>query len=74
MTTKILITAPAYFDSAAVALFQKLGSVTAKEVTYEQLLECVADYDVLAIRVDTHVDKKVIDAAKKLKVPKRTRR
>ncbi len=65
---KILITAPAYFDQEAVALFQELGEVTAREVDYHQLLECAADYDVLAIRVDTPVDKNIIDAAKKLKV------
>lgn len=68
MTKKILITAPAYFDEAAVALFQQLGEVTIKEVNHEELLQQVSEYDVLAIRVDTTVDKELINAATKLKV------
>ncbi|MEK6939089.1 MAG: hydroxyacid dehydrogenase [Nanoarchaeota archaeon] len=68
MTKKTLITAPAYFDADAVALFQQLGEVTAKELSREKLLQEVQDYEILAIRVDTIVDKKIIDAATKLKV------
>lgn len=68
MTEKILITAPAYFDEAAVALFQQLGEVTIKEVSHDELLQQVSEYDVLAIRVDTAVDKELINAATKLKV------
>ena len=68
MAKKILITAPAYFDEAAVAIFQQIGEVKAKELQKEELLQQIAEYDVLAIRVDTNVDKELIDAAKKLKV------
>lgn len=68
MTKKILITAPAYFDETATALFQQLGEVTVKEVSQEELLREVHNYDVLAIRVDTTIDKQILDAATKLKV------
>ncbi len=65
---KILITAPAYFDEDSRAMFKQLGDVTIKELSYDELLSCIGDYDVLAIRVDTKVDKGIIDAATKLKV------
>jgi D-3-phosphoglycerate dehydrogenase len=65
---KTLITAPAYFDKDALALFQKIGDVTVKALSYNELLSSIAQYDVLAIRVDTKVDKKMLDAATKLKV------
>ncbi len=68
MKRKILITAPAYFDTDAVALFQQLGEVTAQEMSKEELLQQVQNYDVLAIRVDTTVDREILDAAKNLKV------
>lgn len=68
MTQKILITAPAYFDADAIAVFQQLGEVTIKELSREELLQRIAEYEVLAIRVDTIVDKTLIDAAKNLKV------
>ena len=68
MARKILITAPAYFDIEAVAYFQQVGEVTAQELSREELLQQVADYDILAIRVDTAVDQELLDAAKNLKV------
>lgn len=63
---KILITAPAYFDQDAVAVFQQLGEVTCQELTREELLRSVGEYHVLAIRVDTVVDKILLDAAIRL--------
>lgn len=68
MTRKILITAPAYFDESAIALFQQLGEVNIQELSREELLQQIAEYEVLAIRVDTKVDKTLINAAKNLKV------
>ncbi len=65
---KILITAPAYFDKDALTIFKQLGVVIVKDLSYVELLTCIAQYDVLAIRVDTKVDKKILDAATKLKV------
>ncbi len=68
MERKILITAPAYFDADAIAVFQRLGEVTVEEMSREELLQQIAEYEILAIRVDTTVDKILIDAARKLKV------
>lgn len=68
MTRKILIAAPAYFDDAAIAIFQQLGEVTLREMNREELLEYIAEYEILAIRVNTQIDQELLDAAKKLKV------
>jgi len=68
MTTKILITAPAYFDQEAIAVFQQLGEVILQELSHDELLRSVAQYDVLAIRVDTVIDREILDAAARLKV------
>src|SRR3989338_7861479 len=68
MKRKILITAPAYFDEIAIDLFQQLGEVTIRELSREELLQRITEYEVLAIRVDTTVDKELIDTAKSLKV------
>lgn len=63
---KILITAPAYFYQDAVVLFQQIGEVTCKELNREELLHCIHEYDILAIRVNTVVDKILLDAATRL--------
>lgn len=68
MTRKTLITAPAYFDESAIALFKQIGEVDIQELSGKELIQQIAEYEVLAIRVDTIVDKTLIDAAKKLKV------
>ena len=68
MKRKILITAPAYFDEIAIDLFQQLGEVTIRELSREELLQRITEYEVLAIRVDTTVDKELIDTARNLKV------
>jgi len=65
---KILITAPEYYDDDAIALFKTIGNVTIKKCNSEELLKIIPEYTVLAIRVDTKVDKAIIDAGKKLKV------
>lgn len=68
MERKILITAPAYFDESAIALFQQLGEVNIQELSRKELLQQIQYYEVLAIRVDTVLDKELLDAAKNLKV------
>ncbi len=65
---KTLITAPEYYDSNAVALFKTIGDVTIKKCNSQELLKIISEYTVLAIRVETKVDRKVIDAGKNLKV------
>src|SRR3989338_8304273 len=65
---KTLITAPAYFDTNVVQAFEAFSTVTVKQLSREELLKAIADYHILAIRVDTKVDKALLDAAKNLKV------
>ena len=65
---KTLITAPAYFDKDAVQAFQQFSEVTVKQLSREELLKEIGEYHILAIRVDTKVDKILLDAAKQLKV------
>lgn len=65
---KILITAPAYFDQDAVSVFQQVGEVTAQELSREELLRCIHEYDILAIRVNTTADQILLDAAVRLQV------
>lgn len=65
---KTLITAPAYFDKSAVDAFKEFSDVTVKQLSSEELIKIIADYHILAIRVDTKVDKALLDVAKQLKV------
>jgi D-3-phosphoglycerate dehydrogenase / 2-oxoglutarate reductase len=65
---KILITEPEYFDEETVAVLRKCGSVTRKRVTKKELESIVKDYEVLIVRIETRIDRKVLDNAKKLKV------
>ena len=68
MKYKTLITAPAYFDTDAVQAFEAFSTVTVKQLSREELLKAIADYHILAIRVDTKVDKALLDVATNLKV------
>lgn len=65
---KTLITSPSYFDKGAVAAFEAFSAVTIKQFSREELLKHISDYHILAIRVDTKVDKELLDHAKNLKV------
>ncbi len=68
MKFKTLITAPAYFDCDAIKEFKKFSIVTLKQYSPEELLKYIPDYHILAIRVDTIVNKQLLDAATNLKV------
>lgn len=67
-TLKTLITAPAYFDRDAVNIFSSFSAVTMKQCSRHELLQTIHEYNILAIRVDTKVDKELLDAATNLKV------
>ncbi len=68
MRYKTIITAPAYFDQDSVNAFEEFSEVTIKQYPHGDLLKHVAHYHILAIRVETKVDKELLDAAKQLKV------
>ena len=68
MKLKTLITSPAYFDKEAVSAFQQFSEVTVKQYSSEDLLKHIAEYHILAIRVDTTINKQLLDAATNLKI------
>jgi D-3-phosphoglycerate dehydrogenase len=65
---KILITEPEYFPRELIKPLEEVGEVVAKRMDHRQLVEEVKDADVLIVRVQTKVDKDVIDSGKKLKM------
>lgn len=65
---KILITEPEYYPREYIKPLEQIAGVVAKRMTYEELLEEVKDASALIVRVETRVDKKVLDNAENLKV------
>lgn len=65
---KILITEPEYFPREQINHLEKLGRVLAKRMGYEELLNEVKDADAIIVRVETKIDKNILDSAEKLKV------
>ena len=59
-------------DEVYEGIGRELGKYMAVEVkllpTQEELAEMIGDYDVLIMRVDPAIDKRILDAAKNLKV------
>ena len=51
----ILITEPEYFNKDAVRVLSSMGKVTAKRFTKERLGRAIRDFDVLIVRVETHL-------------------
>ena len=68
MNMKILITEPEFFPASIIKELGTIGKIIAKRMSRQELLENIEDIDVLIIRVDTKVDKELIDRAKKLKI------
>ena len=57
------------FHESGIELLKEKGTVDIRyNICRENLLECIGEYDVLIVRSDTPVDKKLIDCAKQLKV------
>jgi D-3-phosphoglycerate dehydrogenase len=65
---KILITEPEYYPREYIKPLEGIAKVVAKRMTYDELLGEVRDVDALVVRVETKVDKKVLDNAENLKV------
>jgi len=65
---KILLPEPESFNEKCQAILKKIGDLTAKRMTRNQLLKVIKDYDILVIRLKTTVDKKLVDRAKRLKI------
>jgi len=65
---KALITAPSYFDEDACEMIRSYADLRIGEFKGDELIHEVRDVDALFIRVDTIVDRRVIDSAPRLKV------
>ncbi len=65
---KILITEPEYFDSDAACILKSAGKVTAKRLTGAELESAIKNFDVVVVRVETHLDRRVLSRAKRLKI------
>ncbi len=67
MTYKILNTITEYPQEAKKVL-ATLGSVDYRQLTQEELLGCISDYDIIMVQLGLNLHKDVLDRAKNLKV------
>ena len=65
---RILVTEPEYFDGDAVSILESCGDVVAKRMGKDELAEKIADFDAIIVRIETHLDKKVLARAKRLRI------
>jgi D-3-phosphoglycerate dehydrogenase len=63
----ILNAEPLGYSPEAGARLAKLGKVTEKKMSRAQLLEELGDYDILIVRLANQIDRKVIDAGRRLR-------
>jgi len=66
--TNILVTEPETYSDESLSVLKKIGKVEARRITRDELLKIVKRFDVLVIRMETRVDKKLLDKAKRLKI------
>lgn len=64
----ILVADPEYFTQEAVEALKGVGNVTLKRMSRKELLENAQGFDVLVVRVDTKVDRKLLEKAKRLRL------
>ncbi|MBI5332581.1 MAG: hydroxyacid dehydrogenase [Candidatus Aenigmarchaeota archaeon] len=65
---KILVTEPEFLSKKRLEELKSLGKVIAKKMDRKSLLKQARDIDIIFVRIDTAVDKELIDHAKKLKI------
>jgi len=65
---RILNAEPDSYCAEAAAIIHSLGTVDFKALNRDQLLDCIADYDVLIVRLGFQVNREVFSHAKKLKI------
>jgi len=64
----ILVAEPESYSKKCIDILAQIGKVTAKKMKRGELLSRIKDFEVLVIRVETRVDRELIDRAKKLKI------
>ncbi len=65
---KVLVVSPNYFPRDILSELQGIAEIVSKNLSPKELFQEIEDYDAILTRVDTKFDKKVLEAAKKLKV------
>jgi D-3-phosphoglycerate dehydrogenase len=65
---EILVPEPESFSEKCINILAKVGNVTAKKINRKKLLEIIDKFDILVIRLETKIDKEILDKAKKLKI------
>jgi len=64
----ILVAEPESYSKRCINFLSRIGKVAAKKMKRDELLSSIKDYDILIIRVETRIDKELIDQTKKLKI------
>jgi len=65
---KVLVVSPNYFPKDILSKFKKIANVVSKNLSQDELLKEIEEYDGVLTRVDTKFDKNILSRAKKLKV------
>lgn len=65
---RVVVTAPDYFSARSIALLERVGPLEARYFGAGELALAVADCEVLCVRVETRVDRALLDRARELKV------
>lgn len=64
----ILAAEPESYSKKCIDILARVGKVTAKKMEHDELISRIRDFDVLVVRVETRVDRELIDHAKNLKI------
>lgn len=64
----ILVAEPESYSKKCIDILAQVGKVTAKKMKRDELLSSIEHFEVLVIRVETRIDRELIDCAKKLKI------
>lgn len=65
---KILVVSPNYFPDNILSELRDVAEIVSKNISHEELLNEIGDYDAVLTRVDTKFSKEILSRAKKLKV------
>ncbi len=65
---KILITEPEYFPEKSLKALESIGEITTKKLSRQELLKTIENFDIIIVRIETEIDREVINLAKKLKI------
>ena len=65
---RILNAEPDGYSREALGILKSIGQVTEQQMSREELLATISDYDILIVRLGLQIDHEIIQRAKKLKV------